>query len=221
MPIPKNAQAIYTFLTGAGFNANAAAGIVGNIEQESGGDPAAPGGGLIQILSGNPGYTSNTSLSAQLQSIITYVKANGSIADINAHASSPSAAALYFSTKYERPLASAANNPNRQSSADAVATAAKSGNWSTAASSVPSATGASGGGAGSDILGWLTGSTGFLSDFKDMFTIFHNLISPSFWLRIGAFFIGSALLIFGIYALVKANGDGSLMPQSAPVPIPV
>jgi hypothetical protein len=75
-------------------------------------------------------------------------------------------------------------------------------------------------GGGSDILGWLTGSTGFLSDFKDLFTIFHNLISPSFWLRIGAFFIGSALLIFGIYALVKANGDGPLMPQG-PVPVPV
>ena len=218
MPIPQNAQAIYTFLTGAGFNANAAAGILGNIEQESGGNPAAPGGGLIQILSGNPGYTSNTSLAAQMQSILAYVKANGSISDINAHASSPSAAALYFSTKYERPNASLANNANRQSSADAVASAAKSGNWSTAASSVPSTTG----GAGSDILGWLTGSTGFLSDFKDLFTIFHNLISPSFWLRIGAFFIGSALLIFGIYALVKANGDGSLMPKSPPiVPIPV
>ena len=218
MPIPQNAKAIYTFLTGAGFNANAAAGIVGNIEQESGGNPAAPGGGLIQILSGNPGYTSNTSLSAQLQSILTYVKANGSISDINAHASSPSAAALYFSTKYERPNAAAANNANRQSSADAVASAAKSGNWLTAASSVPSTTG----GAGSDILGWLTGSTGFLSDFKDLFTIFHNLISPSFWLRIGAFFIGSALLVFGIYALVKANGDGSLMPKAPPiVPIPV
>jgi hypothetical protein len=215
MPIPQNAQAIYTFLTGQGFNANAAAGILGNIEQESGGNPAAPGGGLIQIL----GHVGGT-LANELQATMNYIRANGSVSDINAHASSPSAAALYFSTKYERPLASAANNPNREASAEAVAAAAKSGNWSTGsgASVTPSA---STGGAG-DILGWLTGSSGFLSDFADLFKIFHNLISPSFWLRIGAFFIGSALLVMGIYILIKANSDGSLMPKMPPiVPVPV
>jgi hypothetical protein len=212
MPIPQNAQAIYTFLTGQGFNANAAAGILGNIEQESGGNPGAPGGGLIQIL----GHVGGT-LAQELTATMNYIRANGSVSDINAHASTPSAAALYFSTKYERPLASAANNPNRQASAEEVAAAAKSGNWSTGSAASPSS-----GGAGSDILGWLTGSTGFLNDFKDLFTLFHNLVSPSFWLRIGAFFIGSALLVFGIYALVKANGDGSLMPKVPPiVPVPV
>jgi hypothetical protein len=89
------------------------------------------------------------------------------------------------------------------------------------ASSTPASLTSAGGGIGSDILGWLTGSTGFLSDFADLFKIFHNLISPSFWLRIGAFFIGGALLIFGIYALVKANSDSPLMPQSLPVPVPI
>jgi hypothetical protein len=88
-------------------------------------------------------------------------------------------------------------------------------------SSTPASLTSAGGGIGSDILGWLTGSTGFLTDFKDMFTLFHNLISPSFWLRVGAFFVGGALLVFGIYALVKANSDSPLMPQSLPIPVPV
>lgn len=215
MPVPQNAQAIYTFLISAGFSPNAAAGISGNVEQESGGNPAEAGGGLIQILPGNPGYTSNTSLSAQLQAIITYIKANGSVADINAHASTPQDAALYFSTAYERPLASAANNPNREASALAVAQAAQSGNWPKG-SSASSGTASTDTG-GSSILSWLTGIP---SEFADFFTIFHNLISPTFWLRIGAFFAGAVLLIFGIYTLVKADG-GSMpqMPNIVPVPI--
>jgi Phage tail lysozyme len=127
--IPLNAKAIYSFLRAEGFSLNAAAGILGNIEQESGGNPAESGGGLIQILQGNPGYTSSTSLKAQLAGVMAYIRANGSVADINAHASSPSAAALYFSQKYERP--GIPDNQNRIASAQEVAAAAKSGNWST------------------------------------------------------------------------------------------
>ena len=81
MPVPENAQAIYTFLTGQGFSANAAAGILGNIEQESGGNPEESGGGLIQIL-GQAGGT----LAEQLAATMKYILANGSVADINAHA---------------------------------------------------------------------------------------------------------------------------------------
>ena len=124
MPVPENAQAIYTFLTGQGFSANAAAGILGNIEQESGGNPEESGGGLIQIL-GQAGGT----LAEQLAATMKYILANGSVADINAHASSPTAAALYFSTAYERPNAALANNANREASATAVAQAASSGKW--------------------------------------------------------------------------------------------
>jgi NlpC/P60 family protein len=69
-----------------------------------------------------------------------------------------------------------------------------------------------------DIVSWLTNIP---NTFKDVFTVFHNLISPSFWLRVGAFFTGGALLIFGIYALVKAGTGGPLVPQNVPVPVPV
>lgn len=209
MPVPQNAQAIYSFLTGQGFTPNAAAGILGNIEQESGGNPEEQGGGLIQIL-GQAGGT----LTEQLAATMKYILANGSVADINAHASTPQDAALYFSTTYERPNAALANNPNREASALAVAQAAQSGNWpkgsaasgNTATSATPDST-----------LSWLTGIP---SEFADFFTIFHNLISPTFWLRIGAFFAGAVLLVFGIYTLVKADG-GSMpqMPNIVPVPI--
>lgn len=65
------------------------------------------------------------------------------------------------------------------------------------------------------ILSWLTGIP---TQFADLFTLAHNLISPSFWLRIGAFFAGAVLLVFGIYTLVKGNsGDG----MTIPVPVPV
>src|ERR1700727_489496 len=39
--IPANAQTIYNYLTSQGLSANAAAGILGNIQQESGGNPSA------------------------------------------------------------------------------------------------------------------------------------------------------------------------------------
>lgn len=66
-----------------------------------------------------------------------------------------------------------------------------------------------------DILSWLTGIP---TQFADLFTLAHNLISPSFWLRIGAFLAGATLLIFGIYTLVKGNsGDG----MTIPIPVPV
>lgn len=204
MPIPENAQAIYTFLTGQGFNANAAAGILGNIEQESGGNPEEAGGGLIQIL-GQAGGT----LAEQLAATMTYIKANGSVADINAHATSPSAAALYFSTAYERPNTALANNANRESSAVAVAQAATSGKW-------PTGSATPGSSAPTDLSSFLTGIP---NEFSDFFTLFHNLISPSFWLRIGAGIAGIALLALGVYILVRADSPSSPKPTFIPVPV--
>lgn len=199
MPIPENAQAIYAFLTGQGFSANAAAGILGNIEQESGGNPGAPGGGLIQIL-GQAGGT----LTEQLAATMKYILANGSVSDINAHASSPQAAALYFSNQYERPNAALANNANREQSAADVAVAASSGKW-------PSGNATAG--------GTVTNTASFLTSipttFADFFTLFHNIIAPSFWLRIGAFVTGAILLGLGIYMLVSGN----TLPKITPVPV--
>jgi hypothetical protein len=94
----------------------AAAGILGNIFQESGGQPGArqsggPGGGLIQIT-GDPGG----SLASELAKTWAYIQQNGGIGPVNA-AKSPAAAALVFSQKYERP--GIPDNSNREASANA------------------------------------------------------------------------------------------------------
>jgi hypothetical protein len=140
MPVPDNAELIWNYLIGQGLSVNATAGILGNITQESGGSPTAgvwPSNyGLIQWTPASNYFSSPPSLQAQLPAIIRYIQENGSIADVNAHAPSPSAAALYFSDVYERPNAEFANNPNRMNSATEVAQAAQSGHWPGTAGSV-------------------------------------------------------------------------------------
>ena len=100
--VPANAAAMAGDFAAHGFTRNAIAGLLGNIMQESGGNPRAgsnpPGAGLIQIL-GDPGGT----LLQELGRTMAYIAANGSVADINAHASTPTEAAVWFSAKYERP----------------------------------------------------------------------------------------------------------------------
>src|SRR5882757_9508545 len=87
--IPANAQVIWDYLIGKGASNNAAAGILGNIEQESGGDPAAGPWpqqyGLIQWTPPTNYFSSPPSLAQQLPAIIAYINANGGMADINAH----------------------------------------------------------------------------------------------------------------------------------------
>lgn len=99
--IPQNAQAIANYLSGKGANKIAIAGILGNIMQESGGDPNAgsnpPGKGLLQIL-GDPGGTVQQDLAKSWQ----YIQANGGISPVN-KATTAAQAATIFSDKYERP----------------------------------------------------------------------------------------------------------------------
>jgi tail lysozyme len=205
LPIPENAEAIYTALTGAGLSSNAASGILGNIEQESGGDPESPSGGLIQILGQTGG-----SLAEQITATLNYIKANGSIADINANSPTPEAAALYFSNKYERPDAALANNANRQASATEVASAAASNSWpATGAGANVSA------GTSSSILGIPSQITGA---FNDLDTILKDILSPAFWLRIASFFAGVGLLIAGIWCLMHASDDSPLLPDMSKLP---
>jgi hypothetical protein len=208
MPVPENAQAIWNFLTGQGFSSNAAAGIEGNIEQESGGDPTAgsnpPGAGLIQILGDSGG-----SLSSELSKTMAYIKANGSVSDINANAASPAASALYFSNKYERPAPATANNSNRENSAEETFQAAQSGNWPAGAAASTNANTASIlsnplGAAVEPILSWVGNqllSKFGVSDVKDAME------------RLGLILLGVALVILGLdmlgHSVVSAGSSPS------------
>lgn len=212
MPVPQNAQAIWTFLTGQGFTANAAAGIEGNIEQESGGSPTAgsnpPGAGLIQILGDAGG-----SLTSELQKTMAYIDANGSVADINANSPNPTAAALFFSTKYERPNPSQANNANREQSAVDTANAAASGNWPQGASTT-AATGILPNPLSAldpttwigDIKGAI--DTGATNIFKKYETDVQNGI-----MRFGLILLGGLVIIIGIMVLLH-KGDGNSNDQA-------
>lgn len=210
--IPENAQQIWDYLTGKGLSDNATAGILGNIEQESGGDPQAgslaDGYGVIQWTPGTEYFSGPAPLSAQLPKIIDYINANGSIADINAHASTPAEAALYFSQQYERPDPAEANNQNRIDSANLVAKQATVGFGGTIkphkgetkkVSSIPNpASGIT------DAIGSLLSP---LDDIGTFFSALAWLTQPSSWLRIIAGVFGFILLIGG--GALFAVGMGS------------
>lgn len=121
-----NAEAIYKGLLGLGLSTDAAAGVAGNIYQETHGDWHDVGGLIEQEGLGAP-----KTFAAALKDIASYIKANGSVGAINKAATSPAAAAMYFSSQYERP--GAPDNANRVAAAEWVAAAAKSGHWGTSA----------------------------------------------------------------------------------------
>ncbi|MCL4513156.1 MAG: phage tail tip lysozyme [Candidatus Eremiobacteraeota bacterium] len=118
--VPQNAKAMYNFFTSHGLSHNAAAGIIGNIAQESGGNPESVGTGgngligwtppLAGAVTGNP----QRDLGFQLNAVMKY---------INAHASSPAAAAAYFMNNYERPAPATENATHREMAANATAQA--------------------------------------------------------------------------------------------------
>ena len=217
-----NAEAIYQALLSMGLNANAAAGVAGNIYQESHGNPGAgnaAGGGLFGETIANGGSAGGGSLTSQLSALKSYIAANGSVADINAHASSPAAAAAYFSNQYERPGIPALSN--REAAAEWVAQAAQSGNWGTSAGTAAAGVG----GGSSGILGDIWGGSGipqFVQDADTFITLLAWIVNPSSWVRIGAFIIGVALLLFAIHALIAVGEGGDIAP-SLPniVPVPV
>lgn len=217
MPVPQNAQMIWNYLIGQGLSPNAVAGIEGNIEQESGGSASAgiwPNNyGLIQWTPANQYFSNPPSLQEQLPAILKYIDANGSVADINKHAASPQAAALWFSQNYERPKASAANNPNREQSAKDVASAAQSGNWPTAGATLTglnanpfdlfgipgTIAGSVAGNIGGDIA---SGITGAFSSFLQALGIpsIKDLLQ-----RLGLILLGVILIILGIHIFAQGN----------------
>jgi hypothetical protein len=121
--LPENYAAIVDFLTSHGYTGLAAAGIAGNIYQESGGNPES-GGGLIGWTPLPSGYvTGNPSadLDTQLAGLLTFNdQLPSSVTALNA-ATSPVAAADIYMNDFERPgLPEAAN---REEAATAVAAA--------------------------------------------------------------------------------------------------
>jgi hypothetical protein len=105
---PENAGAIVSFLLAHGYSGNAAAGIAGNIYQESKGNPESAGdggGGLIGwtplpagLVTGNPA----ADLQAQLAGILTFNQQWSSFLPALNGAATPAAAADIYVTDFER-----------------------------------------------------------------------------------------------------------------------
>jgi hypothetical protein len=125
--LPLNVTAIVSFLLAHGYSHNAAAGIAGNIYQESKGNPEAVGmggGGLIGwtplragLITGNP----SADLQTQLAAVLVYNEGWSSYLPALNAAASPASAAYIYVTDFERAGIPAA--ATREASAANVASA--------------------------------------------------------------------------------------------------
>ncbi|HXP21761.1 MAG TPA: phage tail tip lysozyme [Streptosporangiaceae bacterium] len=125
--VPANYVAIVRFLTAHGYTGIAAAGIAGNIYQESKGNPesvGSGGGGLIGWTPLPPGFVTGAApadLRTQLKAILAYNQQwSGYLPALNAATSAAQAADIYM-YDFERPGIPAASN--REAAASAVAAA--------------------------------------------------------------------------------------------------
>jgi Phage tail lysozyme len=125
--LPDNVTGIVSFLLANGYSDNAAAGIAGNMYQESKGNPESEGmggGGLIGFTPLPAGYvTGNTTtdLHTQLEAVLTYNQQwSGYLPALN-DAASPADAASIYVTDFERAGIPAAST--REASAEDVASA--------------------------------------------------------------------------------------------------
>jgi hypothetical protein len=125
--LPDNVTAIVSFLLANGYSDNAAAGIAGNMYQESKGDPESQGmggGGLIGFTPLPAGYVTGnpaTDLQTQLSAVLTYNQGWASYLPALNAAASPAAAADIYVTDFERAGIPAAST--REASAENVASA--------------------------------------------------------------------------------------------------
>lgn len=123
--LPANVTAIVTFLVDHGYSHNAAAGIAGNIYQESKGNPESAGmggGGLIGFTPLPTGYQTGdpgADLQTQLKAIATFNQQWASYLPALNGSSSPSSAAAVYVTDFER--AGLPETATREASAEAVA----------------------------------------------------------------------------------------------------
>jgi len=125
--LPDNVTAIVTFLLANGYSGNAAAGIAGNMYQESKGNPESEGmggGGLIGFTPLPAGYVTGNpaaDLHTQLEAVLTYNQQwSGYLPALN-DAASPADAASIYVTDFERAGIPAAST--REASAGDVASA--------------------------------------------------------------------------------------------------
>jgi hypothetical protein len=230
---------IWSDLKSLGLNDSAAAGVMGNMMQESSMNPSEAGGGLMQWINGrwdalvsyarSRGVDPN-SVTAQVGYFGQELSAGNegiTLQSLNA-AGSPQAAALLVSTKFERPDPRKANNAHRESAAAGfynefsgktvpggdlsglTQTSASSGSKSSA----PTAQGSNGYPSGSDIIGIIDQSLS-MKDF--------NILHPgqslaqdagAIALRTVLVIVGLILFIFGMVAIVEKATGGA-------VPVPV
>ena len=125
--LPENYQAIVSFMIGHGYSKMAAAGMAGNMWQESEGNPESVGtggGGLIGwtplqagMVTGNPA----ADLQTQLGDVLTYNQQWAQYIPVLNAASSPAQAADVYMNYFERPGLPVA--ANREAAATAVAQA--------------------------------------------------------------------------------------------------
>jgi hypothetical protein len=70
-------------------------------------------------------------------------------------------------------------------------------------------------------ISWPSEITSFFSDSTAFVDKLMWLAMPSSWVRIGAFLAGAALLLFAIYALVRAGQGQPLVSMPSTIPVPV
>jgi len=125
--LPANVTAIVSFLLAHGYTDNAAAGIAGNMYQESKGNPESEGmggGGLIGFTPLPDGYVTGdpaVDLETQLDAVLTYNQQWASYLPALDDAATPADAAYIYVTDFERAGIPAAST--REAAADAVAEA--------------------------------------------------------------------------------------------------
>jgi len=125
--LPANYGTIVTFLVANGYTPIAAAGIAGNIYQESGGNPESVGtggGGLIGWTPLPAGFVTGNvqaDLQTQLQALLTYNQQWAANIPLLNSSTSPAQAADVYMADFERPGIPATGN--REGAAVAVAQA--------------------------------------------------------------------------------------------------
>lgn len=205
--IPSDAKTIFSYLTGQGYSAIAASGIIGNMFQESALNPESGSqsgnGGLIgwtpsssagpkqPIITGNK----TRDLQTQLIDVIQWGKNDNAPPGVMNKATTAAEAATMWMNIAERPAPATANLANRIAMAQAVLAASKSGNWPSSASVTPS--NSTGGSAiSSDILGGIAG------DLLNPFLASLGVSSlTDLFERAGLVIFGIILIVFGVIKL--------------------